>query len=198
MGELRKNIKELIIESGSKIKAKRSAESWFENGKKKSKEKSIQSTSNRFLPGKIYVFRYSPKYIDKLPWFDSNPVVLALNSVDNNDLGINLNLLPIKVKEDMLDRIYGVYSDEIASQSVGGRKNDATRQGMLSINWEESKAYLKATGYDFAIRQYIPSRKSNQAVVSYENWAKIVLCDFADLNGTSYNELFREFTNRRK
>ena len=194
MGKIKKDIKELIKESKGKRKARKDAEDWYQNGKRSSAEKSVQSKGGRFQPGKIYVFRYTPKYANELMWYDSNPVVLALDPDGNNDVGINLNLLPINIKEGLLDRVYSVFENEISRKTVGGNKNDASNQGSLSLNWQEAKSFLAS--YRFAVRQYIPNRKVGQAVVSYENWAKIVLCNFADLNGTSYNRLFNEFRNR--
>lgn len=194
MGKVRKDIKELIRESGGKRRARKDAEDWYEFGKSSSIEKGVHSKGGRFQPGKIYVFRYTPKYANELMWYDSNPVVLALDPDGNNDVGINLNLLPINIKENLLDRVYSVFEDEINRKTVGGDKNDASRQGSLSLNWQDAKRFLAS--YRFAIRQYIPNRKVGQAVVSYENWAKIVLCDFADLNGTTYSQLVNEFRNR--
>lgn len=194
MAKVRQDIKELIKESGGRTRAKRAAESWYENGKKTAAEKSVQSIGGRFMPGKVYVFRYNPKYANELPWYDANPVVLALDPDGSNDVGINLNLLPSNVKERLLDRVYNAFESEIKRESVGGKKNDARRQNQLSISWEGAKEFL--ANYKFAIRQYIPNRKNSQAVVSYENWAKIVLCDFADLNGTTYIQLVNEFRNK--
>ena len=194
MGRVREDIKELIKESGGRTRAKRAAESWYKNGKKTSAEKSVQTTGGRFQPGKVYVFRYKPKYARELPWYDANPVVLALDPDKNNDVGININLLPSDVKERLLDRIYNAYEREIKRESIGGKLGDARLQNQLSITWEEAKVFLAA--YKFAIRQYIPGRKIGQAVVSYENWSKIVLCDFADLNGTTYIQLVNEFRNK--
>ena len=194
MARVREDIKELIKEAKGRTRAKRAAESWYENGKKTAAEKSVQSIGGRFMPGKVYVFRYNPKYANELPWYDANPVVLALDPDGSNDVGINLNLLPSNVKERLLDRVYNAFESEIKRESVGGRKNDARRQNQLSISWEGAKEFL--ANYKFAIRQYIPNRKNSQAVVSYENWAKIVLCDFADLNGTTYIQLVNEFRNK--
>lgn len=194
MGRVREDIKELIKESGGRTRAKRAAESWYKNGKKTAAEKSVQKIGGRFQPGKIYIFRYKPKYAKELPWYDANPVVLALDPDGNNEVGINLNLLPSDVKERLLDRVYNAFEREIKRESIGRKMNDAKSQSQLSINWKEAKGFLAA--YKFAIRQYIPSRKIGQAVVSYENWAKIVLCDFADLNGTTYVQLVNEFRNK--
>ena len=191
MGRVKQDIKELIKESGGKRKAIKAAEAWYSNGKTSSKEKAIQSKGGRFQPGKVYVFRYSPKYATELKWYDKNPVVLALDPDKNNDVGINLNLLPINVKEGLLDTVYSTFAGEIARKTSGLNKNDAISQNSLSINWKDAKGFLAS--YKFAIRQYIPNKKIGQAVVSYENWGKIVLCDFADLNGTTYSQLVNEF-----
>lgn len=194
MGRVREDIKELIKEAKGRTRAKRAAEDWYESGKKTASEKSVQSIGGRFMPGKVYVFRYNPKYANELSWYDANPVVLALDPDGSNDVGINLNLLPSDVKERLLDRVYNAFESEIKRESVGGKKNDARRQNQLSISWEGAKEFL--ANYKFAIRQYIPNRKNSQSVVSYENWAKIVLCDFADLNGTTYVQLVNEFRNK--
>ena len=185
---VRKDIKEYIKENGGKKKAMKAAQEWFEEGKKKKAEKGVQVTRKRFQPGKIYVFEYTPQSIKTIPWFDAQPVVLAIDEADKNDLGINLNLLPVKVKEDLLDLICNTYYAEIKMA-----KGTATSQKRLSITWEGAKKFLQKEGYDFALRQYIPKLKKNQAVVSYKNWAKIVLCDFADLNNTTYMELYEKF-----
>ena len=58
------------------------------------------------------------------------------------------------------------------------------------------KSYLKNYGFDFAIRQYIPARKNNQAVVSYNRWPEIALCDFIELNGANVAQIRRLFNQR--
>jgi hypothetical protein len=57
------------------------------------------------------------------------------------------------------------------------------------------KTYLKRHGYDFAIRQYIPSRKTRQTVVSYTSWPEMALCDFINLNGATVQQV-RALFNR--
>ena len=196
MGEVKNQIQKLVAEAGSKFKARKAAEEWFVNGKGDTKEKGVSSISKRFFPGKLYVFRYAPIGINSLPWYDANPMVLALDPDGINDVGINLNLLPTEGKEDLLDKVYGQFSAEIARNSIGPLKNDAVRQSHLSFNWNDAKGSLKGPGFDFALRQYKPGGKANQAVVSYENWGRMALCAFADLQGTSRRELMSLFRKR--
>lgn len=195
MGYVKNRIKELSKEAGSKKKARESAESWYRSGLRNRQVKEAVNTRERFVPGKIYVFNYSPITPD-LEWFDRNPVVLAIEQVDDNDLGINLNLLPVRVKEQLLDDLYNRMSGQIKNATTGSKYYDAARQSGLRITYEGMKAYLKNSGCDFAIRQYKPERKSNQAVVSYNNWAEIALCDFISLSGSTIAQIRAMFLMR--
>ena len=199
MGEIKRQIRKLSKDAGGKPLARRSAEKWFNTGKRKRSDKSVSSTGQRFRPGKIYIFEYkTPKGIDRLEWWDQNPVVLALDPYKGNDVGINLNLLPVTVKEEMLDLVYDRMQGQIKSQTMGSKSGDAQRQGQIQFSYEGARSFLKRYGYDFAIRQYIPNLKSNQAVIAYESWAKIALCDFIDLNGSSVASVRAQFRKHNR
>jgi hypothetical protein len=127
-----------------------------------------------------------------------NPVVLALDSKDSNDIGINLNLLPVNIKEDLLDFVYDRLQGAIKTQTMGVKALNADAQGHVSLTYEGASAFLQRFGFDFAIRQYIPNRKSNQAVVAYEYWPNIALCDFVDLNGVTIGSVKWRYRNHLK
>jgi len=195
MGYVKREIRRLVKEAGSKAQARRKAEDWYEESTRSRKLTEASMIRTRFEPGKIYVFEYDP-ITENLPWFDQNPVVLAIERVDDNDLGINLNLLPVKFKEQLMDDLYDRLEGQINNASSGSKYNNATRQRPLRITYDGVKAYLKRFGYDFAIRQYKPNRKSKQAVVSYQSWPQIALCDFISLNGATVRGIRLLFSRR--
>ena len=189
MGQVKKDIRELSRDAGGRGRAKTAAESWFEDSKKSIREGAVQSTARRFRPGQVYVFRYDdPKYATE---WDRNPCVLALDPAGNNDCGINLNLLPPNVKEELLDVVYERFQGYLKSQEGKPAKNQAP----LSLSYEGAKGFLGEFGFDFAIRQYIPSRKTKQAVVGYEHWSRIALIDFLQLEGMGVGKIRAMFRN---
>lgn len=194
MGYIKKRIAELTKEHGGKIKASKFSEDWFQKGISSRKITEAQKTRDRFQAGKIYIFRYEPKYENELPWFDENPVVLAIEQTGNNDFGVNLNLLPIPVKEKLLDDLY--------TRSAGfvktGEKSNALNERPLRISYQGMKKYLEKFGCEFALRQYIPTRKIGQAVVSYSKWPEIALCNFMELNGTTFLKLRAQYRDYLK
>ena len=189
MGQVKKDIRELSKDAGGRGRAKSAAESWFVDSKKSIREGAVQSTARRFRPGQVYVFRYDdPKYATE---WDRNPCVLALDPAGNNDCGINLNLLPPNVKEELLDVVYERFQGYLKSQEGKPAKNQAP----LSLTYEGAKGFLGEFGFDFAIRQYIPSRKTKQAVVGYEHWSRIALIDFLQLEGMGVGKIRAMFRN---
>tara|TARA_R110002124_G_scaffold232979_2_gene398014 strand:- start:901 stop:1482 length:582 start_codon:yes stop_codon:yes gene_type:complete len=193
MGYVKDRIKELSRTAGSKKRARKNAQTWYTEGSASRKIVEVKATRDRFQPGKIYVFDYSPMTKD-LPWYDKNPVVLALEGVEGNDLGVNLNLLPIGVKEQLLDDLYTRMGGPIKSTS--NKSYDAEKQRALRITYDGMKAYLESTGCVFAIRRYNPSRKTRQTVVSYLKWPEIALCDFISLNGTTITQIRQMFSKQ--
>mgnify|MGYP006872189700 FL=1 len=165
MGQVLREIRELSKAAGGKTRAKSNAEDWFQSTSKAVREKAVSRSATRFQPGKIYVFRYENPVAAF--WWDSNPVVLALDTADSgNDMGINLNMLPVNVKEQLLDFIYEQYSSYIDGQTRGSKKENERAQAHLSFSYRDAKQFLQRYGFDFAIREYKESRKSQQKVVS--------------------------------
>ena len=193
MGLIKTKIKELTKTAGSKQAAILNSEKWYTTALKSFNDKNVVKNGKSFIPGKIYVFRYdSPKTKETLEWWDKNPVVLALDPHEGNDVGINLNLLPQDIKETLLDDVYTRMYGEIKTNMTRAKEN-ADAQKYLKLTWSGAQKYLDKYGIGFAIRQYIPSLKSKQSVVSYEHWADIALCDFIDLQGTTIADIQKAF-----
>ena len=55
--------------------------------------------------GRLNMFVYAPKFARKLPYYDTFPLVLPLESYSDGFLGINLHYLPIPLRIRLLDRL---------------------------------------------------------------------------------------------
>ena len=195
MGYIKDQIKDMFRDSGGYAKAKSIATNWFRDSLAARDALEAKPTRKRFEPGKIYVFKYeNPITEEKLKWWDKAPVVLALDTKDHTDIGINLNLLPAKFRQAMLDAIYERMESKIKNATKGTRASDARKQpALLDLKYDNAKRFLDRYGFGFAIRRYLPNLKKNQAVVSYESWGKIAICEFAKIHGSTISEIRKEF-----
>ena len=55
--------------------------------------------------GKLNMFMYDPKLKRKLPYYDTFPLVLPIESYSDGFLGLNLHYLPIPLRIRLLDRL---------------------------------------------------------------------------------------------
>ena len=60
---------------------------------------------NKPFYGRLNMFFYDPKFKKKLPYYDTFPLVLPLESYSDGFLGINLHYLPMKLRLQLLDRL---------------------------------------------------------------------------------------------
>ena len=84
---------------------------WFRNKIKEFGEPSstqlIRDGDRTIAPtfGLLNMFFYSPKLKDKLPYYDTFPLVLPIEQYGNGFLGINLHYLSIPMRIRLLDRL---------------------------------------------------------------------------------------------
>ena len=61
--------------------------------------------NNKPFYGKLNMFFYDPKFKKKLPYYDTFPLVLPLETYDDGFLGINFHYLPIPLRVKLLDKL---------------------------------------------------------------------------------------------
>ena len=61
--------------------------------------------NNKPFYGKLNMFFYNPKFKKKLPYYDTFPLVLPLETYSDGFLGLNLHYLPIPLRIRLLDRL---------------------------------------------------------------------------------------------
>ena len=61
--------------------------------------------NNNPFYGKLNMFVYDPKHKKKLPYYDTFPLVLPLETYSDGFLGINMHYLPIPLRIKLLDRL---------------------------------------------------------------------------------------------
>ena len=69
--------------------------------------------NNKPFYGKLNMFFYDPKFKKKLPYYDTFPLVLPLETYNDGFLGVNLYYLPIPLRIKLLDRLVD-YSNNTA------------------------------------------------------------------------------------
>ena len=95
---------------------------WFQKKVKqatKGEKVSIKSVLSRrelmvakLLGGRMYHFRYDPEWKEKLPYWDTFPLVIPIDSYGDGFDGLNLHYLPLKLRAKLFDALSSVLTDD--------------------------------------------------------------------------------------
>jgi hypothetical protein len=83
--------KHIVKKSGGKGQSK----DWY---RREVLEYLYENMTDEVLPNKMYFFEYDPKLKDKLPRYDTYPLVYSFDRAKDNFIGANLHYLPDKVR----------------------------------------------------------------------------------------------------
>ena len=182
-------------------RAQKDSFAWYRSARDDNDEMSIARAPKQkgyLEPGKIHIFTYNPKGKKVLDYYDKKPVVLSLGTVRENDgsiydLGLNLNFIPFPYKWYILNTLNELYGQFYKSQIEGRNSGNALLQARIKYKYNILKALLRKYGFPFAIRKYIPSRKSRVYVCSYETWLNIAFLSIDNFEGISYDDMIKKY-----
>ena len=117
---------------------------------KKLVKKPTKLKASDFTPGNMVFFTYRAKY-DQNP-YDMSPLILVLRRSKKYTLGLNINWVPPKLRERLMDFI------------LKGNKKNVEQNKPLSLSYDMIKNYIMRMGAP-AIRLYLNNRISPKGVV---------------------------------
>jgi hypothetical protein len=160
-------------------------------------------TEKFFTPGKIYSFLYvtQDRPNSKRPVIDRRPVIISLGqmvSEANNkvyEIGVDLMLVPPKVRIFILDQLYKIYKKDINENQKEineGRKGKKA----LKLNYDISKKIFDNLGWQMAFSVFEKGNVARPAVYDYEDWVSVIPLYTRGLTGKQPKEVYSEYIKR--
>lgn len=148
--------------------------------------------------GFLYTYRYlTPKYADVLDFFDTEPLVISFGEIKTElglrDIGINLHLLPRKLRAIVMYKIFELNRNYFKEQLF------QRPQKPIPITWEQIKKPLEKYGIAFAVRMYIPELKTEVIEFPFENWKDAIYLESREYKKKTIEQieqLWKEFVRK--
>ena len=135
--------------------------------------------SQRPFFGRLNMFVYDPKLKQKLPYYDTFPLVLPLERYTDGFLGLNLHYLPVNLRVRLLDRLVDLANN-----------NDFNETTRLIANYSKLKnvRLIRPT-----IKRYLAGRvKSQFRRIDADEFTIATLLPVARFKKASVNEVWRD------
>lgn len=137
---------------------------------------------SRVLPGHMFMFYYDPKHSQRLPYYDSFPLVLLLDTVRGGMSGLNLHYLPIDLRQKLF---YG-----LLNRSSSGEFDDDT---YLRITYKYLQSARSLKEYRPCFKRYLTEHiRGNIVKVPATEWETAVHLPTALFRKKQEQEVHRE------
>jgi len=149
----------------------RAAGNWFRSIVNRTKGKFSSETPQKILSrqestvsssvlGKMYFYSYNPKWKDKLPWYDTFPLVFPIERYPDGFLGLNFHYLAPKHRAILMDQLKAF---------ANNNKYDETTKLKLSYNM--LKGFTKYKRARPTVHRYLNSKINSKFVlINADEW----------------------------
>ena len=149
----------------------RAAGNWFRSIVNRTKGKFSSETPQKILSrqestvsssvlGKMYFYSYNPKWKDKLPWYDTFPLVFPIEKYPDGFLGLNFHYLSPKDRAILMDQL---------KSFANNKKYDETTKLKLSYNM--LRGFTKYKRARPTVHRYLTSKVNSKFVlVNADEW----------------------------
>jgi len=145
------------------------------------REEPIQLKS-RNVPGSMFMFFYDPKFKDKLPYYDSFPLVIIVDSAPGGFYGLNLHYLPPLLRARFLDALM----DNTNNMSY----DETTR---FRLNYELLKKSARLRYFKPCYKHYLNEHvRSRFAYVPPPEWEIAAFLPAADFQKSSKQKVYSD------
>jgi hypothetical protein len=110
--------------------------------------------------GKMFLLSYTPKTIQKLPYFDRFPLVFILNIQSDGFLGINLHYLPPSERAVLMKALLHI-------QSNNDKMDESTR---LKLSYKTMKSFAESRRARVCIKKYLYSNVETIGLIPADEW----------------------------
>ena len=104
--------------------------------------------------GKMYFFSYNPKWKDKLPWYDTFPLVFPIEKYSDGFLGLNFHYLRPKDRAILMDQL---------KMFTNNKKYDETTR--LRLSYDMLKGFSKIPRAKPTIHRYLLNKTRSKFVL---------------------------------
>jgi hypothetical protein len=141
------------------------------------------------IPGDMYLYLYSPKTKDALPYYDTAPLVIPFRSAKGGFYGMNMHYLPPLMRMQLLNRLL-----EYATPSP----NSITNTTRLRLRWSLLNNAAKFPGIEHCVKRYLYSHvKSRFLQINPTDWRKAIVLPIESFEKATMNKVYSDARRAR-
>lgn len=139
-------------------------------------------TTNRMIPGKMYMYVYDAKTEKTLPYWDAFPLIFCVSLNSGGHDGINLHYLPLVLRARLMDALY---------TTLNNNKFDETTKIQISYNIMKQASNMKF--FKPCYKKYLSSQVRSQIIeIHPTEWDIAMFLPIQNFKKASAEEVWRD------
>lgn len=136
----------------------------------------------KLMPGNIYCIKYDPKTKDKLPYYDTAPLIIPFRYAPKGFYAINLHYLPPVIRLTLLNKLMTFATTP-----------NLTPTTILRLKWEYIENASRFPGVKFSTKRYLYEHVQSQFfLVNPTDWRKVILLPTERFEKASLNKVYSD------
>lgn len=145
------------------------------------KEDPVELENNQIV-GSMYMFFYDPKLKDKLPYYDSFPLVIPIGPASGGFMGLNLHYIPPMLRAKLLDSLMNITNND--------RFDSSTK---FNLSYKMLKGAQQFRYFKPCVKHYLNSNvRSRFARVPSTEWEIAAFLPTADFQKASKSKVYAD------
>lgn len=135
------------------------------------------------VPGDLLMYFYDPKTKEKLPYYDTFPLMLPFAANDTHFTGLNLHYIPPKIRMVLLDKLMTYATDE-----------NLTPTTKIKASWNVLKNASSFPEVAACVKQYLFTHvKSNFIVIPPKEWEFVIWLPLEKFKKASNESVWKDW-----
>ena len=133
------------------------------------------------MPGGLYLFRYDPKWKEELPYYDTLPLVLPFNKVDDGFYGINLHYLSYPLRFKLMGALLSLV------------RNIKDPRSRAKVSWDILNSSSKFKGVEPCVKHYLlPHVRSQFLQIPNDQWVTASMMPIEQFKKATKQKVFNQ------
>lgn len=132
------------------------------------------------LRGKLIFMIYDPKTKEKLPYYDTYPLIFVLETGSNYIYGINLHYLDQRYRKTLVNALYNFGLE------------DTDEEAILKFRYADLQGFIKEPHVRVCFKMYYTKNIQNWMLVPSDQWNNMIMLPLQNFQKQSATHVWKE------
>lgn len=138
--------------------------------------------TNKIKVGQLYLFSYTAKHKDTLPYYDMFPLVLPFRPLNDGFIGLNFHYLPYAMRTLLMNRLMQFTNNKLMNENT-----------KIQVSWRLLKGAANHPAVAPCVHRYLYTQVNSRFLTIQANeWSTAIMLPVESFQGATKNKVWAD------